>query len=348
MPFTRRNELPIFFRLNPILRGVITRVSVGIVRRRVLAVEEPSFLLRAAMWHFGSGDAFFVGWGLFLLASGLSFRGAKASRTVPMGLLSLVWLALANGATQSVQHFWSAYMVWVAGIVLVCVLVRYWSTPHKTLQPRESFTGVAACAAVVCGAELWSELPIGPVAPQAASVAIIGDSVTAGLNAGDHTWPRQLAAATGRTVYDASQQGATVKSALEQLETLDGRGEVLWIEIGGNDILENLPSDVYGERLETLLLAATKLYPKIVLMEIPAPPGGDRYGLHQRQLAAKYHIVLVPKRQFLAVLTSSGATQDGVHLANAGHQRMANVVQRTLGWISSTVSEDDGLYIRCE
>ncbi len=54
--------------------------------------------------------------------------------------------------------------------------------------------------------------------PEANSIAVIGDSVTAGLEARDRTWPRVLAETTTLTVYDASQQGATVRSALQQLQ----------------------------------------------------------------------------------------------------------------------------------
>lgn len=73
--------------------------------------------------------------------------------------------------------------------------------------------------------------------PTVPPIAVIGDSVTAGLNPGDRTWPQQLAERFGWTVFDASQQGATVRTALKQLRALDGRGDVLVLEIGGIDVL---------------------------------------------------------------------------------------------------------------
>lgn len=301
-------------------------------------MDEPGFLLRAVMWHFGSGDAFFVGWGLVVLSALLRMRGAKRSRVVLVGVLALAWLTIIDVFPASPQFY-----EWLIFFVILWVL-----TAQKRRHPFQMFVIIAISVAIVGCEEIFHQLPIRPVAPNAASVAIIGDSVTAGLNAGDHTWPRQLAEATGRTVYDASQQGATVKSAMEQLEKLDGRGDVLWIEIGGNDILESLPSPVYAEQLDQLLAAATKRYPKVVLMEIPAPPGGKHYGDEQRRLALKYHLPLVPKRQFLSVLTSTGSTQDGVHLANAGHTRMATVVQRNLGWPNHGRGKENGHYTRCE
>lgn len=303
-------------------------------------MEEPSFLLRATLWHFGSGDAFFVGWGLMFLAIVLRIRGASTHRMNLLGLLGLIWVCLTDA--------FSLHALIQLAILFLLIVVTWWLSKRKTTRLSPSLWLVAILIVAVCGMEVPYHLPIRPTAPDAGSVAIIGDSVTAGLNAGDHTWPRQLAEATGRTVYEASQQGATVKSAITQLEKLDGRGDVLWIEIGGNDILESLPPHVYAEQLDQLLAAATKRYSKIMLMEIPAPPGGGRYVYDQRRLATKYHLPLVPKRQLLSVLTSKGSTQDGVHLANAGHERMARVVRKNLGWQERNTGKMDGRYIRCE
>lgn len=304
-------------------------------------MDEPSFLLRAVTWHFGSGDALFTAWGLVLIATIVQARGGRFSRVAMIAVLGLVWMVLAAWPVT-----WEPY--WFAALIVYWLVGSGFPQRYLLGDPRKWRVLQCLIVAILCGFELSWHVPIKPVAPDAASVAIIGDSVTAGLNAGDITWPWRLANRTGRTVYDASQQGATVKSALSQLEKLDGRGEVLWIEIGGNDILESLPSHVYAERLDQFLNAATKRYQKIILMEIPAPPFGGRYGFHQRQLASKYHLPLVPKRQFLSVLTSSGGTQDGVHLANAGHQRMATIVQTNLGWKSNGAGKDNGVYVRCE
>ncbi len=288
-------------------------------------MDEPGFLLRAVTWHFGSGDAVFVGWVLLLLSVVMHARGFHHSRVLFVGVLAMFWLALANAI--------SIRGLVPLGILGLCALLWNWYRPtRRRPDPLQQMIVWTIMILLIIGFEIVFHWPLPPVAPHAKSVAIIGDSVTAGLNAADVTWPRQLAQSTGRTIIDASQQGATVKSALTQLDKLNGRGDLLWIEIGGNDILESLPVDLYAERLEALLISAREKYRTIVMMEIPAPPGGGGYGVTQRRFSKKYDIPLVPKRQFLWVLTSSGSTQDGVHLANAGHQRMASLVQKTLGW----------------
>ena len=301
-------------------------------------MDEPGFLLRAVTWHIGSGDAFFTGWGLLLLAAMMHARGVQQSRVSLVALLAIVWVALADALSLR-------EMMGIGFLGLIALLWNWLRPTHHRLTPRMQLAVCAIVTLFFVGVELVWQLPLHPVATELKSIAIIGDSVTAGLNAADVTWPRQLAESTGRAIYDASQQGATVKSAAAQLDKLHGQGDLLWIEIGGNDILESLPTEVYAERLEALLQSARTKYQIIVMMEIPAPPGGGRYGITQRTLATKYHIPLVPKRQFLWVLTSAGSTQDGVHLANAGHQRMASLVQRTLGW---TNSPQPGEYHRVE
>lgn len=304
-------------------------------------MDEPDFLLRAVTWHFGSGDALFVGGLLLILAAVMQARGWHSSRVFLVSVLSIVWITLANGI--------SIRGLIVFSCVGLCLLgwkvfrpSQHRPSPEQRLQ---QWFVLALITLLFVGFELPWHWPLRSIAPHAKSIAIIGDSVTAGLNAKDVTWPRQLAQSTDRVIYDASQQGATVKSALDQLGKLDGRGDLLWIEIGGNDILESLPVDVYAERLESLLQSARQQYQSIVMMEIPAPPCGDGYGVAQRTLSKRYHIPLVPKRQFLWVLTTAGSTQDGVHLANTGHERMAALVQKTLGW---TDSQNCGDYHRVE
>jgi lysophospholipase L1-like esterase len=62
------------------------------------------------------------------------------------------------------------------------------------------------------------------------------------------------------------------------------------------------------------------------MFELPLVPFSNEFGRRQRILANQYGVLLVPKRIFLRVLTTEGATEDGVHLTPAGHQLMAETV----------------------
>ena len=62
------------------------------------------------------------------------------------------------------------------------------------------------------------------------------------------------------------------------------------------------------------------------MFELPLPPFCNDYGRVQRLLAAKYGVLLIPKRLLMAVLREEDSTVDSIHLTRRGHQRMANIV----------------------
>jgi lysophospholipase L1-like esterase len=330
-------------------------------------MDEPSAVIRAIMWHLAGGDALWLGWGLVLAGLGLAYRGAPSNRVVTCAFLGLVWINVAAWPA-----FWPAWSLNGSIGVWLSLTAREWYVERigrRTAAIRErhgvkqgppwpdmdlrwrpttarfwrDVTGLLLLLAIPQEV-VWLRSPTARF-PAATSLAVIGDSISAGLDEGEETWPRKLARTTGRTVYDASQQGATVASAAAQLERLQGRGDVLWLEIGGNDILESLPPAVFGEHLERLLADAREHYDRIVMMEIPAPPMGGAYGRIQRDLARRYAIPLVQKRRMMTILTTAGGTQDGIHLSDAGQERFTTLVTGTLGWPESSAP---GQYMRIE
>jgi acyl-CoA thioesterase-1 len=64
----------------------------------------------------------------------------------------------------------------------------------------------------------------------------------------------------------------------------------------------------------------------VVMLELPLPPTFNRFGMIQRRLASKHHVVLVPKRVLMGVLARGDATLDSIHLSQSGHQRLADAV----------------------
>jgi hypothetical protein len=55
------------------------------------------------------------------------------------------------------------------------------------------------------------------------------------------------------------------------------------------------------------------------MVELPLPPFYNRYGMVQRALAKKYSVTLIPKRFMADVMSTPGATVDGLHFSNTGH-----------------------------
>ncbi len=292
-------------------------------------MEEPTWILRAVTYHFGGGEALPVGLLLLMLAVQGNVWGWARSRVVLLALLGCVWWSLSS---------WPAL---IPQIVLA-VSFSYWFIRSVWLAPtpREK-TWLHLVLGCLVLAALFGEFRAssGSALPESPELAIVADSITAGLNDGDDTWPQQLSRRCNAIIWDASQQGATLKSARQQLAAIGGRGRLLILEIGGNDLLEGLPIHQFAADLEQLLQDADGTSRPIIMFELPLPPLCNRYGYHQRRLAQKHGVWLIPKRELMGILTTSGSTVDGIHLSDLGQSRLADLVQRTLGLRETATDE---------
>ena len=111
------------------------------------------------------------------------------------------------------------------------------------------------------------------------------------------------------------------------------------IELGGNDLIAGVPSDVFERGLEVVLARLAAPRRTVVMFELPLLPNRIRYGQIQRRLAAKYRVSLVPKRYFTTVIAGQDATSDGLHLTDVGARRMATVVTQILWPVLKTTHD---------
>lgn len=295
-------------------------------------MDEPNTLLRWAMSHFAGGDAYLLGLAVFAAAQLALCRTQVTWQRrwlIIAGRTGVIW-AIADPSPVP----W--IVIAALAILLLTVMVRRW----RKKQPAESTAGgrverlfrmPLACLAVIA---ILCELPYywGPEFPAVpTSIAIVGDSVTAGLNDGEETWPKQIAQTSNLRVFDASQPGATLKSAVQQVELLNAvEADVLILEIGGNDLLEWLPVADFEQNLGRLLAATQSQRRPVVMFELPLPPLAVRYCAVQRRLASEYQVPLIPRRHFLRVLTGKGSTVDGIHLSKLGQTRLMELVRKLL------------------
>jgi acyl-CoA thioesterase-1 len=170
-----------------------------------------------------------------------------------------------------------------------------------------------------------------------APLFVVGDSVTAGMGGGnDRTWTSLLPPEIA--VHNLARPGATTATALQyQAPQIPAGARLVLLEIGGNDLLGGTSAAQFEHDLEALCLAICGPANRpeanrpaasraVVMFELPLPPLANEYGRIQRRVAAKYGIRLIPKRVFIGVLTGDGSTLDSIHLSQAGHRRMAEVV----------------------
>jgi acyl-CoA thioesterase I len=277
------------------------------------------------IYHIASGQAFFVGAALILLGLALSIL-IKSSRLMIFRnlavFLGVIWVAIS--ATPLPYWFYS-----LLGLVTLVWLGSEWFRA----KVKKHLLGAFRAIVFVCWAvALAMELPY-HFAPSLPSLGrpelfVIGDSVTAGLgDRGELTWPVLLAQEHGLTVHDYSQMGAKVLSAARKQATRLGESSgLVLLEIGGNDLLGSTTAPDFRNGLDQLLAVVCRPGRTVLMFELPLPPFRNEFGIIQRELAGEYGVMLVPKRIFLNVLMTPGATVDGVHLSPAGQVLMRDTV----------------------
>jgi len=161
-------------------------------------------------------------------------------------------------------------------------------------------------------------------------LVVIGDSISAGLDARVAPWPVVMQRTTGVQVRNLSRPGATMTDGIALADGVTHEDHLILIELGGNDLIAGEPSDVFARGLEALLAKLALSGRTVVMFELPLLPHRIAYGQIQRRLAAKYAISLIPKRYLAGVIAGKDATSDGLHLTHIGARRMALVVTQAL------------------
>ncbi len=277
---------------------------------------------------FGSGLAFYIGIACVLLPLPLSLsagRGSRAVSNVSAGV-GLVVIVLSG----------TPLPLWFYRIAIAATLIGLGVLQSTRLSSRRHKIGLALLVALVWLAAAASELPhqLQPKLKASPSrrLFLIGDSISAGLKTDDPAvWPKLLANQHDVDVVDHSRAGATAAVALSRTKDVAFGDGIVLVEIGGNDLLGSTPAEDFGRNLDTLLSRVCVPGRQVVMFELPIPPLGNAYGRIQRELAAQYHVQLIPKRTLMGILTADGATIDSLHLTPMGHQRMAEAVWKVVG-----------------
>jgi acyl-CoA thioesterase-1 len=280
------------------------------------------------LFLFGSGWAFFLGAGMVLTALAMRPRApAKWQQTVwnQVARLGLLF-ALISAVPLS---YW---LYGVAGVCTIGWMITQNAKADRWRVRRETWRWAAAG---VWLAMMVYEAPhhFLPRVPQLSDPAlyILADSITAGLQDGEDTWPKRLARAHAIDVHDLSRAGATAGSALQQAEKVPAQGGLILLEIGGNDLLGSTTLAEFERDLDALLERLAAPGRTVLMFELPLPPLCNEYGRIQRILAARHDVRLIPKRILMGILTGHAATVDTIHLDQAGHAAMAEQIWRIIG-----------------
>ena len=270
--------------------------------------------------QFANGSAFFAG--IVLAVCALFFR-RWAKRRVLRSVLTIVAVLGAVFAVMSAtpQPVW-AYAFWLALFLVALFLpdTRF-SAATSTAQGLLVILSLGLCVA---------ELPyhLTPAIPVSAGqpVYVVGDSISAGVTDKELTWPKILGETSGLTVVNLARPGATLKTGLDQARGITDAGALVFIELGGNDLLAGTDSRTFELQLDELLASVGRLDARVAMFELPLPPLYNAFGAAQRTLAAKHGVTLIPKLYLTSAFGCKDGTIDGLHLSQHGHRALADMV----------------------
>ncbi len=279
------------------------------------------------IYHIASGQAFFSGSAMLLAASVFVFSRRSWVRRLAslLCIVGVIFIAVSS-TPLSLWYYIPAGLVTIVWLGSTRWQLKY---PNWNLAVR-----IALPAAVLFGVILEIPHHLLPAIETEPSktVIVFGDSVTAGL--GDdavETWPQILERTRSITIQDYAKIGATVSTAVQQVRQQDIPEGLVFLEIGGNDVLGSTSPEKFREDLKELFEALSSHRGQIVMMELPLPPFFNSYGRIQRELAREYNVKLIPKRIFMRILAQDQSTLDSIHLSQSGQQQFADAVWEIVG-----------------
>jgi acyl-CoA thioesterase-1 len=293
-------------------------------------------LFNRFLYHLASGQAWFSCGLVVVLLIALDLRGTFAIRPLysRIGRVLLLVALCVAGITATPVPLWLAIPLVASS--LAYAFFGFAGAGRGRRRALALVTG--ACVVLAMALELPYHIVRPPRTARPQRAYVVADSLAAGLGGEAMTWPRRLGELTGVEIRDLSFAGANAGTALRQqlpiIERDDDPEARVLVCIGGNDMLGRTTVEEFGQNLDELLAAARgdPQRPREVLMlELPLIPGAWKYGSHQRRLAAKHGVVLIPKRLMAGVVLDDADVLDGVHLSPAGHERMARELAAWLG-----------------
>jgi acyl-CoA thioesterase-1 len=162
------------------------------------------------------------------------------------------------------------------------------------------------------------------------AIVCLGDSITAGVGATDgHGYPAVLAARLGSEVLNDGVPGDTAAGGLARLpQVLAQDPWLVIVELGGNDILRQVPVESTEEALDGIVrqLLAARVLPVLVAVE---GPFGGSHGKMYTRLGKRYRVPVV-QDVLRQILVDPSLKADEVHPNDLGHARLAEAVAATV------------------
>lgn len=278
--------------------------------------------------YFASGDSLYAGAGVLLLAILISGHLRQGWMLRLRNVAA--WLALTLMVMASPPFPWIVDAIYLAAFLLWLAVANQWLAWPGTRWRPFSAAALLIALLTLTALELSRRRMPAIVGVPADHLVVIGDSISSGIDLRVPAWPIVMQQLTGVPVKNLSRPGAQVAEATDMAKKVTPDDRVVLIEIGGNDLLGDVPSAAFEKNLDAVLSKLAMPGRTTVMFELPLLPYKVAYGQIQRRLATKYGIWLIPRRCFIEVIGSANATSDGLHLSESGAHRMATLVATVL------------------
>jgi acyl-CoA thioesterase-1 len=276
--------------------------------------------------------AYFVAGGAtFLIGAALIALAAIARALVTRRSLTILTIAIAAVGIVFVAISAEAIPTWIYCIWTISTgtwLSRPMFANRRHRRWIDSSQLAITLVAIVPAASFRLPPQLSPAS--FSRLYVIGDSISAGIGH-EQTWPAILGAEHHVEVIDLSRAGSTIADATRRLQSQPLADGLVVLEIGGNDVIGHSGAARFGSDLDRLVRQVSGTDRVVVMLELPLFPFDNSYGIQQRRIASRYGIRLIPRRYFVQVISSRGATTDGIHLSAAGQHRMAQMIWDMLG-----------------
>jgi lysophospholipase L1-like esterase len=284
--------------------------------------------MNPAALYLASGDSLYLGAVLLLLAIVWPWLPVRRLRILHSLTTWLGFALIVVACPPISDRIWVAFL---AAFPLWFITKNQLRAGSRGKQLRVAAASVLLVWVLAVPASEFFHRRMPRVSGQASDhLVVIGDSISAGIDAHTPAWPIFFQQQTGISVRNLSRPGASVIDARMMASPVRPQDALILIEIGGNDLLSDAPSAEFARALDSLLSSLSMPGRTLVMFELPLLPHKIGFGQAQRRLSAKYGVFLIPRHFFTQVLGSADATSDGLHLSESGARRMSDLVAQTI------------------
>jgi acyl-CoA thioesterase-1 len=282
-----------------------------------------------------NGDMFFIGVGTTVVAFILRLWLYNRYAVILLMAAWLVGISLvilsAAPLHPSLYAFWFALCIGarlkIGNPTRTGISGNRWNSNKMKITITAAF---AVFSLVICFCELPFHLAKKISDSKNQTIYVVGDSISAGIDKKEKTWPGVLGDLSQLKVVNLAQPGATLETAIYQVSKISSTNSLVFVEIGGNDLLGKTDRWTFYRQLNDLLKELKNKNAQIAIFELPLLPFWNNYGRDQRILAKKYQATLIPKYILVEAFAGKGNTIDGLHLSQQGHNELASMVFRLL------------------